>query len=123
MSICTPCKAVKPVSICTTNLIIGTVAGLNTTYNIFFRSLANGFLVKYTVTSDGAGLLVLSPNDGLVLACNHTYEMYVNTSTSASTGANLTIGTVTATCFNVKFEQVNDDDSIYSYINQTFEIA
>jgi hypothetical protein len=123
MSLCSSCTATKPVSICNTNLIIGTVASNNTLYNIYFRSLSNGFIVKYTATSSGAGLLTLSPEDGFVLACNHLYEMYVNTSTSSSTGANLTIGGVTATCFNVMFEQVYDMSDVYSYVNQTLEIA
>lgn len=123
MSLCSQCTHLKPVSICTNNLIIGTVGSFNTLYNIFFRSLANGFLVKYTATSNGSGLLTLSSNDGFVLATNHLYEMYVNTSTSTSTGANLTIGSVTDTCYNVLFEQVNDEDSVYSYINQTLELA
>lgn len=123
MSLCNFCTRLKPVSICVNNLIIGTVSGLSTSYNIYFRSLANGFIVKYTATSNGAGLLTLSPTDGFVLATNHLYEMYVNTSTSSSTGANLTIGTTTATCYSVMFEQVYDEDSIYSYVNQTLEIA
>lgn len=123
MSICSQCTRLKPVSICVNNLIIGTVSGTSTLYNIYFRSLANGFIVKYTATSSGAGLLTLSPTDGFVLATNHLYEMYVNTYTSSSTGANLTIGTTTATCYNVMFEQVYDEDSIYSYVNQTLEIA
>lgn len=123
MSICSQCTRLKPVSICASNLIIGTVANANQNYNIYFRSLSNGFIVKYTATSNGSGLLTLSPTDGFVLATNHLYEMYVNTSTSSSTGANLTIGTTTATCYNVMFEQVYDEDSIYSYVNQTLEIA
>ena len=123
MSLCSQCVRLKPVSICTGDLIIGTVSSFNTLYNIFFRSLANGFLVKYTATSNGSGLLILSPADGLVLATNHLYEMYVNTSTSTSTGANLTIGTTTTTCYNVLFEQVNDEYSVYSYITQTLELA
>src|SRR5574343_1852824 len=112
MSLCSQCTRLKPVSICVNNLIIGTVSA-STSYSIYFRSLANGFIVKYTATSNGAGLLTLSPTDGVVLATNHLYEMYVNTSTSSSTGANLTIGTTTATCYNVMFEQVYDEDSIY----------
>lgn len=123
MSLCHSCTRLKPVSICTTNLIIGTVANANQNYNIYFRSLANGFLVKYVATSNGSGLLTLSPTDGLILATNHLYEMYVNQTQSTSTGAILTIGATVATCYNIMFEQVHDFDSIYSYINQTTEIA
>lgn len=123
MSICNSCTALKPVSICNTNLIIGTVANANQNYNIYFRSLANGFLVKYTATSDVNGLLTLSPDDGFVLATNHLYEIHVNQIQSTSTGANLTIGSTTDTCYKVMFEQVYDVSDIYSYINQTLEIA
>lgn len=123
MSICQSCTALKPVSICNTNLIIGTVANASQSYNIYFRSLANGFLIKYTATSSSAGLLTLSPASGFVLATNHTYEMFVNQSTSVSTGVNLTIGSTVATCYNVIFEKVYDMSSVYSYINQTLEIA
>jgi hypothetical protein len=123
MSLCSACTALKPVSICNTNLIIGTVANASQNYNIYFRSLSNGFLIKYTATSSVAGLLTLSPADGFVLATNHTYEMYVNQTQSTSTGVNLTIGSTVATCYNVIFEQVYDMSDVYSYINQTLEIA
>lgn len=123
MSLCNQSTALKPVSICTNNLIIGTVGSNNTLYNIFFRSLSNGFLVKYTATSNGSGLLTLSPTDGFVLACNHLYELYVNTSTSTSSGVSLTIGNKTDTSFKLMFERVNVGDSVYSYINQTLEPA
>lgn len=123
MSLCNACTRLKPVSVCASNIIIGTVANANQNYNIYFRSLSNGFLVKYTATSNGSGLLTLSPTDGFVLATNHLYELFVNQSQSTSTGANLTIGSTTATCYNVMFEQVYDELSIYSYINQTLEIA
>lgn len=122
MSICSQCTRLKPVSICTNNLIIGTVTA-STIYNIYFRSLSNGFVVKYTATSDGSGLLTLSPVDGFVLACNHLYELYVNTSTSSTTGTNLTIGTATSTCYNVLFEQIYDQSDVYTYVNQTLELA
>lgn len=123
MSLCTACTSLKPISICNTNLIIGTVANANQNYNIYFRSLSNGFIVKYTATSSADGLLTLSPEDGFVLSTNHTYEMFVNQSQSTSTGVDLTIGTTTATCYNVIFEQVHDMSDVYSYINQTLEIA
>lgn len=123
MSNCIQCTALKPVAICTGDLIIGTVASTSTLYNIFFKSLSNGFIVKYTATSDGAGLLTLTPSDGFVLSTNHLYELFVNKTTSTSTGENLTIGSTTDTCFNVMFQEVNDSTTVYTYIEQTLEIA
>ena len=123
MSLCNNCTPLKPVSICNNDLIIGTVANNNTLYNIYFRCLANGMVVKYTATSDNAGLLTLSPDAGFIFATNMVYELYVNNTTSSSTGANLTIGGTTATCFSLMFEQVYDMTSVYSFVEQTLELA
>lgn len=75
-------------------------------------------VVKYTATSSNAGLLTLTPTDGFVLSCNHSYEMWVNKTNSSLTGENLTIGSTTATCFNVSFIKVNDT----TYTTQTLEV-
>ena len=123
MSLCSKCTELKPVSICNNDLIIGTVASNDTLYNIYFRCLSNGMIVKYTATSNGSGLLTLSPSDGFVMATNMVYELYVNKTTSSSTGENLTIDGVTKTCYNVMFEQVYDMSDIYSFVNQTLELA
>ena len=119
MSICTPCIRLKPVSICTDSIVIGTVASFNTVYHIYFVSLANGMVVHYTATSNGAGLLVLTPTDGFILATDHLYEVYVNKTQSVSEGENLTIGATTATCYQVSFIEVWQ----YNFVSQTFEIA
>ena len=119
MSLCTPCTVLNPVSICTDSLVIGTVGSNNTLYHIFFISLANGMIVHYTSTSSNAGLLTLTPTGGFLLATNHTYELFVNTTQSVSTGENLTIGTITAQCFNVSFVDVLDT----SFASQTLSIA
>ena len=120
---CNNCTELKTVSLCVNNLTIGTVGSNNTSYNIYFRSAANGMLIKYTATSNGSGLLILSPNDGLIFATNHVYELFVNKTTSSSTGENLTIGAVTDTCFKVMFEQVYDLSDVYTFVNQSLEIA
>jgi len=123
MSLCNNCRELKTVSLCVNNLTIGTVVSNNTSYNIYFRSVANGMLIKYTATSNGSGLLVLSPNDGFIFATNHVYELFVNKTTSSSTGENLTIGGITDTCFKVMFEQVYDLSDVYTFVNQSLEIA
>lgn len=125
MGVCSQCRRLNPVSICTGDLTIGTVSSVNTVYNIFFKSLSNGFVVKYSAISSSAGLLTLAPTDGFILATNHLYEMYVNKTNSTSDGESLTIGTVTATCYNVLFENVleGSTNTIYTYVHQTLEIA
>jgi len=116
-NICLPCDKLKEISVCTETIVIGTVASFNTLYYIYFISLANGFIVRYTATSNGLGVLVLTPVNGFVLATNHLYEIFVNTNQSVSTGENISIGAVTAKCFNVSFVEVKD------IVSQTFEIA
>lgn len=117
MSICSPCTRLKEVALCTDSIVIGTVASFNTSYNIYFTSLANGFILRETATSDGAGLLTLTPANGFALAANMGYEIKVNKTNSSLTGENLTIGGTTATCFNVSFVHVP-----YQFLSQTLEL-
>ncbi len=118
MSICLPCTKLKEVALCTDTIVIGTVATINTLYNIYFQSLANGMIVKYTATSSAVGLLTLTPTDGFVLAANHGYEMWVNKTNSSLAGENLTIGSTTALCFNVSFVRIEDT----TFTTQTLEL-
>lgn len=119
MSLCVPCTRLKEVALCTDSIVIGTVATINTPYNIYFQSLANGMIVKYTATSSAAGLITLTPTGGFVLAANHGYEVWVNKTNSSLTGENLTIGATTATCFNVSFVRIEDT----TFTSQTLELA
>lgn len=123
MSLCNNCTELKTVSICVNDLIIGTVASNNTLYNIYFRSVATGLLIKYTATSNGSGLLTLTPTSGFIFSVNTFYELFVNKTTSLSTGESLTIGGVAATCYKVMFEQVYDPSDVYSFVSQTLERA
>ena len=119
MSICSPCIRLNEISLCTDSIIIGTVAQSNTLYNIYFISLATGIKVHYQATSDVNGLLILTPDDPFVLASDHLYEVFVNTTNSPSIGEDLTIDSTTAKCYQVSFIQVVD----YPFIEQTFSIA
>jgi hypothetical protein len=119
MSLCSPCTRLKNVALCTDTIVIGTVAAVSTLHNIYFRSLSNDMIVKYTATSSGAGLLTLTPTDGFILAGNTLYELWVNTSNSSQTGLSLTIGGTAATCYTVAFDRVNDT----TYTTQTLERA
>jgi len=109
MSICSPCTRVNNIAQCTSSITIGTVSDANTLYNIYFRSLANGMVVKYTATSDVFGLLVLTPANGFFLASNHLYEIFVNQTNNNLVGEPLTIGMTTSNCFTLMLEKVNDE--------------
>lgn len=103
MSLCTPCTKTKDINICTDELIIGTVTP-STDYNVYFRSLANGFIVKYELTSDSYGTLSIDTStDELLVACNIGYELFINQTTSYNTGEDFIIGTTTVNCLNVQF--------------------
>lgn len=117
MALCAPCTRLKDIALCTDSIIIGTVGSINTSYNIYFRSLANGMVVRYTATSDGLGLLILTPINGFALSSHTGYEIFVNKTNANLTGENLTIGSTIATCFNLSFIHV-----VYEFTSQTLEI-
>lgn len=120
MSLCAPCTRLKNVALCTESLVIGTVAAVNTLHNIYFRSLANGFFVKYRAVSDANGLLTLTPAEGFVLSSNTLYELWVNTSNANQTGLNLTIGGTADTCYTVMFDRIYYTGG-NNYSSQTLE--
>lgn len=128
MSICNPCTRLKQISLCTDSIIIGTVDvyHFNTAHVVYFKSLANGGIYSYNVTSDGAGSLTLTLPEGFPLASGHAYEMWVNVSgDSIDTQSNLTIGSTTATCFTISATQVFDMyyGEFTNYSSQTLEVA
>lgn len=116
--ICDSCKTLRPINICTDSIEIGTVASINSTYNIYFISLANGLIVRYTTISDANGLLILTPTS-FVFATNHLYKLFVNQTNSVERGEDLTIGVNTAKCFNIEFVEVKD----FQHTVQTLEVA
>jgi len=118
MSICSPCTRLNNIALCTSSIVIGTVTSNTTLYNIYFRSMANGMIIKYTATSSGAGLLTLTPTDGFFLASNHLYEIFVNKTNNNLVGENFTIGTTTANCFTLMLDKVNNE----TYTSQTLSI-
>lgn len=109
MSLCVPCTRLLPIDICCTSIIIGVVPQINTPYNIYFRSLANGFIVKYQATSSATGLLTLEPENGFILACGMLYEVWANTTNYSQCGDDLTICDTTAQCYQVEFERIKND--------------
>lgn len=126
MTLCSPCRKLKSISLCTDSLIIGTVADENAPYIVYFKSLATGKTFQYAVTSNANGLLTLQFTDGFPLATLTGYEMWVNKAgDSIDDMENLTIGAVTTTCYNLQAVMVYDMyyDEYENYASQTLEIA
>lgn len=125
MSICSPCTQLKQISLCTDSLIIGTVSEENAPYVVYFKSLANGALHKYSVTANSNGVLTLQFTDGFPLASGTAYEMWVNQQgDSIEDKSNLTIGATTATCYTLSAQTVYDVyyDVFANYDSQTLEV-
>lgn len=123
---CNNCTRLKPVNICATSLVIGTVENTDEEYNIIFTSLANGFKVRYKADSDVDGLLTLTPESGFALATDMGYEIIVNQSNSLETGDEFTIGTVADDCFTLSFTRITEvlnDGQTASTLIQTLELA
>ena len=57
-------------------LEIGTVAGLTTDYNVYFKNIATDRELLYPLTSDGSGVLTISvATDGLKVIPGEWYEV------------------------------------------------
>lgn len=126
MGLCEKCTQLKPINLCTDSVIIGSVAEFNTSYIVFFKSLATGALYSYPVTSNSVGLLTLLFVEGFPLASGTGYELWVNKASSNSIAhkENLTIGTTVKTCYNISATTVYNmyyDENV-NYDSQTLEV-
>jgi hypothetical protein len=67
---------VRPVPATFETLEIGTVAGLTTDYNVYFKNIATDRELLYPLTSDGSGVLTISvATDGLKVIPGEWYEV------------------------------------------------
>ena len=105
MSFCTPCTNIGLLYICYDELEIGTVDNADTLYYIYFMSLANGFIVKYSATSDSNGLLTIESTGGFVLSENTGYEIWVNQTDDQSDKEEFQINGITNECFMTNFKR------------------
>lgn len=99
MSYCAPCTNIGLLYICYDEIEIGIVENADTMYYVYFMSLANGFVVKYSATSDGDGLLIIESDGGFVLSENTGYEIWVNQTDDQSDREEFTINGITNECF------------------------
>ncbi len=126
MSLCSQCRKLKSISLCTDSLIIGTVADANSPYIVYFKSLATGKIFSYAVTSNSSGLITLTFSSAFPLATQTGYEMWVNKAgDSIDDTEDLTIGAVTDTCYQLSANMVWDMyyEEYENFDSQTLEIA
>jgi len=121
MSICANCTQLLPIDVCATSIIIGTVLAADTEYNIYFRCLANDFLIKYTATSDENGLLTLVPEYPFVFAVGVGYEVWVNTTSYSECGDRIDFCSQHSTCYSVEFVRITLTDTAPETNVQTFK--
>jgi hypothetical protein len=126
MSLCSQCRKLKTISLCTDSLIIGTVSGLSQPYIVYFKSLATGKIFSYAVTSNAAGLITLTFSAAFPLATLTGYDMWVNRAgDSVDDQSDLTIGSVTTTCYQLSASMIWDMyyEEYENFTSQTLEIA
>lgn len=120
MPSCTECIKPKPIARCLTNLIIGTIADLNTDIDVFITNLTTERKTVFEVTSDGAGLVTV-PIEGFKFSENHSYEITIVKDGSDNIGEHLdiTIGSSVSKCIQLRFDNsINVDGDSELYTNQ-----
>lgn len=140
MSICAPCRKLKPVSFCNdtgdeeTNNFNGITVpdGESGTYNVYFKSLATGaiYLIEAVVVCEGEDpvcILTLEfVGENFPLATDTGYEMWFNQPNDPiEERVDVTIDGVTADCFVFTGTSVYSltNDVNETYVNQTLKIA
>jgi prepilin signal peptidase PulO-like enzyme (type II secretory pathway) len=104
MSICSPCTEISSKYLCVTSMFIG--VGLpNTTYYVFFLSLANGWLTSYIGESDASGNIYIE-SESFDFAENTGYEFWVNTTNNSNDRDNFVNG-IENTCFITTFTRID----------------
>lgn len=119
---CIDCTKTKPVLVCVTNLIIGTLAN-STAYYIYFKNSSNGKITRVSATSSVAGLLT-AVIDFDPLAT--TYEVWVTLASAVDIEEKetITIEDTEHTCLYIQFQRVYGNTNLsISATNQTLQLA
>lgn len=123
-----PCTNVKPIASCGTNLIIGTISSFNTAVYVFIKRLGGAARIeRLDDTTNGAGQVAPAISDlpDGFLSPNFDYEIYVTLATATPNDREtitLTDGVTIDTCFCLPVIEVNEDDAIQAYANQTLVV-
>lgn len=115
MSLCSSCLQAEELPKCLTHLVIGTISP-TTAYYIYLKDTATDVTLRFSATSDGAGLLTADISSTEWMP-GHIYELWVTTqaATNTQTRQTITIGASTGTCVDVRFYEVDDQ----TYTSQT----
>lgn len=105
---CVQCKRTVPLNKCPDTLVIGTIADANTNVLGYIKKVSNGATQLFSVTSDGDGLVSVDVS-GITDFLNTSktqFEVWLTlaTATSFEDRLPITIGTETADCLLMKFE-------------------
>lgn len=122
MAVCAPCTLTEEVPSCLTNLIIGTISSTNTDVHVYQKHILTGRVVRYDVTTSGAGLVTIEVED---IMQDQIYEYWVvlDTATSIEDRETITINADTYTCVTVPFVKVmQSDGDPQSYATITLNI-
>lgn len=100
-----------------TNVIIGTIADVNTAVYIYTQNTTTKRIERQAVTSDGAGAVVLdmqSP-DPYFYQANVEFNIWITLASAANmyVTEEITIDTIEYDCLLVEFERVVAGDNIY----------
>lgn len=110
MSSCLPCLQACSVPLCTDEIIIGTIADVNTDIYILVHNKTTGRKQYISSQSDGAGVVTLV-TDGLGLMAGHSYEISVIPRPgSPCDKKTIEIGTSSGTCISLILEDAKDSD-------------
>jgi len=80
--ICGNCRKVNDIPTCTNQVIVGTIANLNTALFIYFVT-ARGQVVQLDGSSDGSGLVTVDTS-GFDFMSNMTYEIFITLDVAVS---------------------------------------
>lgn len=130
-SYCSPYSKFIDLPICLTTLVIGTATAA-TDYYVYLRNITTGYLYRYEVTSDGAGLISLSIKDPdadgaaqFLPVPDHNYEMWITTQAATNTEANVsvTVNAIAYTGFAFSFFKVYETGTdLAAYTTQTLKL-
>lgn len=125
MSVCDSCIKAKPVARCLTNLIVGTIANVNTAIFVYITDLTTERRIRYSVTTDSDGLITI-PITPQRFSDDHSYRLHVTlvNAINVSEEELITVGEETNNCISLRFLTIwKNDNTIATYTDQTLAEA
>ncbi len=119
---CITCTKTKPVLVCVTNLIIGTLAN-STDYYVYFKNASSGKITRVSATSSNVGVLTAVIDFDPIPT---TYEVWVTLSSAVDIEEKetITIEDTEHTCLYVQFQRVYGTNNLSTTAtNQTLQLA